>query len=75
METQSRMILEWLKDGLKLTPLDALHAFGCFRLSARIYDLKQAGWPIQCERVTLENEKVVAEYSMTTNRSEWPNEF
>ena len=37
--TQNDMILVALKNGERITPLSALEQFGCFRLSARIWDL------------------------------------
>jgi hypothetical protein len=40
---QTIQILDYLKAGNSITPLDALRKFGCMRLGARIYDLKQAG--------------------------------
>ena len=41
--SQEREILHYLKDGNTLTPIDALNKFGCFRLGARIMDLKKEG--------------------------------
>lgn len=32
-----------------ITPLEALEAFGCFRLSAIIYDLRNDGWKIRTD--------------------------
>lgn len=32
-----------------ITPLEALEAFGCFRLSAIIYDLRKDGWKIRTD--------------------------
>jgi hypothetical protein len=46
--------------------------FGCFRLSARIYELKDKGWPIMCERKAVESGKVVGHYSMTQDKLWWP---
>ena len=48
--------------GRKLTPLDALRDFGCFRLGARIYDLKQEGYPVERRMVETDEGKRVAEY-------------
>ena len=39
-DSQCSAILEHLKKGLSITPLEALNRFGCFRLSARIHDLR-----------------------------------
>lgn len=41
-QTQSAQILKALKNGEKLTHLDAEKRFNCLRLGARIYDLKNA---------------------------------
>lgn len=47
--TQTEMILAALRRGERLTPLDALRRFGCFRLAARIDDLRRAGHEIVTE--------------------------
>ena len=44
-------ILEWLESGRTITPREADELWGCTRLGARIYDLKQLGYPIISERV------------------------
>lgn len=44
--TQKIQILEHMQAGNAITPLDALRLFGCMRLGARIYDLKQRGYVI-----------------------------
>ena len=41
--TQCERILQYMHENGSITPLDALREFGCMRLGARIYDLKQAG--------------------------------
>ena len=41
--SQTSRILEYMRAGNSITPLDALRLFGCMRLGARIYDLKQDG--------------------------------
>ena len=45
--TQTESILEALQHGDRLTPIDALERFRCFRLAARIDDLRRAGYMIQ----------------------------
>ena len=40
-QTQNLQILGYLKKGKPITPLEALEKFGCWRLSARIYDLRK----------------------------------
>ena len=44
--SQTEMIMELLEDGIGLTPIDALEHAGCFRLSARILELKEEGHTI-----------------------------
>ena len=61
--TQRNDILGYLKTGRTLTPLEALNRFGCFRLGARIYDLKKEGHKIRSKQVAF-NGKHVAEYSL-----------
>jgi hypothetical protein len=63
-QTQEQMILAALQDGRRLTALDALSRFGCFRLASRISALKKAGHPITRVMVTLPSGKHVAQYSM-----------
>ena len=73
MEASQRIqILIHLKSGITLTPIEALKKFGCFRLSARIYELKDEGWPIRCENKELENGKRVGHYSLEQDKLWWP---
>ena len=62
-QTQNDMILVALKNGERITPLSALESFGCFRLSARIWDLRNEGHPIKTKHISTPQGKVVAEYS------------
>lgn len=62
---QDAMIRDALLNGERLTPLDALHRFGCFRLGARIWDLRNKfQMNIKKEMVDLPNGKKVAAYSL-----------
>ena len=45
-KSQMQAIKEWLLSGKTLTPLEALENFGCFRLSAHIFNLKKEGLDI-----------------------------
>jgi len=54
MESQNKEIRKHLESGNSLTPLDALSLFGCFRLGARIHDLKHKfGLNIKTEIVVI----------------------
>ena len=63
-ESQCTQILHDLIAGKRITPIDALEKYGCFRLSARISELKEVGWKIEKETVTLSNGKRIARYYM-----------
>ena len=63
-ETQTAQILAHLKTGRSITPLDALDWFGCFRLGARIYDLKQDGHNIYREMIETDSGNRVASYTL-----------
>ena len=62
-KSQEKRILDYLQNGGKITPLEALDKFGCLRLSGRIYDLKRKGYNIKSNRITV-NKKQVAQYSL-----------
>ena len=63
--TQSNQILEYMRQGNSITPLEALRLFDCMRLGARIYDLSQAGHVINSEMVHDEKTgKRYARYSL-----------
>ena len=48
-KSQTVAIREYLLQGHSITPMDALELFGCFRLGARIADLKKMGMNIKSE--------------------------
>ena len=48
-ESQNKQVLKWLESGQTLTQFQAASYFSIYRLGARIYDLKQAGYPIKSE--------------------------
>ena len=64
MHKQNAQILSHLKSGKEITPMEALNEYGCFRLAARVFELRDSGWPIECERRTIENGKVIGVYSL-----------
>lgn len=45
-EAQTKQILAYMRKHDGITPMEALNHCGCFRLSARIADLKEAGHQI-----------------------------
>lgn len=54
ISSQANAILKHMQEGNGITPMDALNLCGCFRLSARIADLKRKGYPIVTEKVKVE---------------------
>lgn len=62
MKSQNEQILRWLQDS-PITPLEALNIFGCFRLGARIWDLKRQGHNIKTEMVERDGKRF-AQYSL-----------
>jgi hypothetical protein len=63
MKTQNEKIKAYLNKGKSITPMDALNKFGCFRLSARIKNLRDEGLKIATNYVTKGN-KTFASYSV-----------
>lgn len=51
-KSQCDKILRYMQNGHTITPLEALRKFGCFRLGARVYNLKQRGYRVQSSWVT-----------------------
>lgn len=58
---QEKQILDYLRQGNAVTPLVALEKFGCMRLAARVYRLREQGFKIET-RNKRSNNKVYAEY-------------
>jgi len=70
--TKKDKVLTLLKEGRRLTPMEALREAGSFRLSAVIHDLKDEGYPIKKRLIAVNGRfgvSRVAEYWLE-NRSE-----
>ena len=63
--SQAAVILDHLQKGGSLTTLDALQFFGCFRLAARIHELRKEGHDIE-EQILSHNGKRYASYFIKT---------
>lgn len=69
--SQNESIRKYLEDGHAITPIDALNMFGCFRLGARIADLKKQGLDIRTDIIhDRSNGKHWASYRLVTNNVE-----
>ena len=70
--TQDGNVLQLLKSGQTITPIEALNKFGCFRLAAVFHRLKrERGWPIDKVMVG-DGKKSWAQYSLDQNKDSWP---
>jgi biotin operon repressor len=56
-------ILAHLKRG-PISAIEALNNYGCFRLAARIKDLRAQGYDIETKKLDLPNGKTVAQYHL-----------
>tara|TARA_R100001510_G_C7455200_1_gene78247 strand:+ start:306 stop:518 length:213 start_codon:yes stop_codon:yes gene_type:complete len=63
-QSQNDLILDHLIRKKTINPLQALKLFGCFRLSARIYDLKEKG--INIEKNSEKDRSTGKEYAVYT---------
>ena len=61
--TQNQQIKSYLEKGKTITPLQALNKFGCFRLAARVNDLRKEGLNISTKIVTKDG-KTFASYKL-----------
>ena len=62
--SQTTQIQRHLEKGKSLTPIQALNKFGCFRLAARIANLRNDGINIKTTIVKLKNNKQIAKYTL-----------
>ena len=60
--SQVKEIKAYLNQGYRITAIDALKNFSCFRLAARINDLKQEGYNVDKVMVETESGARVAQY-------------
>ena len=60
--SQAKRILAYLQAGNRITGIEALKLFACFRLPARIADLRADGHDIQSEFVDTPSGKRVKSY-------------
>ena len=62
--SQKRRILEYLKTGKTLTNREAQRLFECDRAPARIKELRNIGYPIRTEMITVKSGKRIGRYSL-----------
>ena len=54
-QTHAKRTLEYMERHGGITQAEAYEAFGCLRLSAIIFNLRDAGWPIVTDIVEVPN--------------------
>ena len=62
--SQNILILNYLKQGNTLTPLEALNMFDCWRLGSVIHKLRKHGYQIKTKIWETPSGKHVAEYRL-----------
>jgi hypothetical protein len=62
--SQTDRIIEWLSDGKEITAVEALNLFGCFRLAARIADIRSRGYDVETTYRITKNGARIAVYRM-----------
>lgn len=65
--TQRDKILDYLESNGSITPLEALNLFGCFRLAARICELKHEGIEIKSYPYKTPGGATIAKYSLKSD--------
>lgn len=60
--TQAQLIRLHLESGHRVTAIDALNFWGCFRLAARIKDLKDEGLNITSRQIKTPGGATISEY-------------
>lgn len=68
-QTQAQAILCHLQTNGRITPLEALDLYGCFRLAPRIHELRAEGHDIGT-RMVERNGKSFAEYTLEKKKAE-----
>lgn len=53
--SQNKQILNYLQQGNAITQAKAVEIFGCYRLSARIHDLREEGYDIKATTRIVKN--------------------
>lgn len=71
--TQAERVLAYMREHPEgITAMEALNELGCFRLAARIFDLRAEGHQITEEAYSTSTAKRVARYRLTGITPTWP---
>jgi hypothetical protein len=55
MKPQTEKVLRFMQQHGSVTSLDAFELLGCHRLAARIFEIREAGYPVKKESKTGKN--------------------
>ena len=66
-QTQTKRILAHMLNGGRITSMEALSNYGCFRLAARIADIRGLGYDVQSKFVSTSTAKKVKQYWLATS--------
>lgn len=72
-QSHAKQILAYLRAGHSITHLEALARFGCARLAARIFDLKELGYDII--RFMIYDERTDKRFARYSMQKEAGNEY
>ena len=75
--SQIKKIRHYLESGGRLTPIDALNKFNCFRLAAVVFNLREDGVPVKTKTIK-DGQKSYAEYYLehpTGNKDQYKLEL
>jgi hypothetical protein len=64
--SQNRKVLGFMRLHGSITPMQAIRHFKCYRLGARIYELKQIGYNIKSEGMKMQQSRF-CKYSLNTD--------
>ena len=56
METQNKRLLKALEEGKRINPLNAWQELGIYRLSGRVFDLRDSGHLVDDEWIKVPNQ-------------------
>jgi hypothetical protein len=68
LNNQHFLIIEYLKQGHTLTPIEAIKVAGSMKLSTRVGELRKLGYDIKNEWLKLENGKKVKRYWLAADK-------
>lgn len=62
--SQAKRVLEYMEKHGSISQAEAISAFSCYRLAAKIFDLRKEGYVIKTERVPFSNEYTNGYYAV-----------